>query len=128
VHLLVSMGEGFGIPIIEAQACGCPVIVGGWTAMPELVHSGRIIDKKDAIDYFTAIAADQWIPSTRAIELALEAEYKNPSPRERARKGMVENYDANLVFEKHFLPTMQDIEKRMRGEVERFAQVAEVRK
>src|ERR1041385_1983337 len=36
VLLSVSTGEGFGIPILESQAAGTPVIVGDWTAMPEL--------------------------------------------------------------------------------------------
>lgn len=127
VHMLVSMGEGFGIPIIEAQACGCPVIVGGWTAMPELVHSGRVIDKKDAEPLWTGIASYQWMPKVRAIELALEAELKDPSPRERARKGMVENYDADAVFEKHMLPTINTIQGRMQEEAERYQKLMEVR-
>lgn len=40
VFCLPSMGEGFGIPIIEAQACGVPVIVTDWTACAELCGSG----------------------------------------------------------------------------------------
>jgi len=40
VFCLPSMGEGFGIPIIEAQACGVPVIVSDWTACAELCGSG----------------------------------------------------------------------------------------
>ena len=40
VFLSPSKGEGFGIPIIEAQACGCPVIVTDFSSMPELVHWG----------------------------------------------------------------------------------------
>lgn len=120
VHLLVSTGEGFGVPIIEAQSCGCPVIVGDWTAMGELVYSGRKVDKKDAEPVWTGIAAYQYTPKIRAIELALEAELKNPSPRERARKGMVENYDAQLVFDKHFLPTINVIEQDMKENFERF--------
>lgn len=35
-----SMSEGFGIPIVEAQACGTPVIVTNFSAMPELVRWG----------------------------------------------------------------------------------------
>ncbi len=35
-----TMGEGFGLPVIEAQACGCPVIVTDCTSMPELVAPG----------------------------------------------------------------------------------------
>lgn len=40
VLLAPSMGEGFGIPVIEAQACGCPVIVSEFSAQPELVGAG----------------------------------------------------------------------------------------
>jgi len=127
VHMLVSSGEGFGIPIIEAQACGCPVITGGWTAMPELVHSGRIIDKKDAEPIWTGIASYNYLPHIRAVELALEAEYKNPSPRERARKAMVENYDIEVVMEKHMIPTLQSIEKEFNRVVERRVEMEKER-
>lgn len=128
VHLLASTGEGFGIPIIEAQACGVPVIVGGWTAMPELVHSGHIIDKSEAEPIWTGIASNQFIATVDSIERKLHLEYKNPSPHERARKGMVENYDAQLVFDKHMLPAIQDIGKRMEAEADRWNKVAEARK
>jgi len=127
VHLLASMGEGFGVPIIEAQACGVPVIVGGWTAMPELVHSGQIIDKSDAEPMWTGIASYQFIPKVGAIERKLHEEYNKPSPRDRARNGIVENYDADLVFNKHMLPAINDIDRRMKEEIGRWQKVAEAR-
>jgi FkbM family methyltransferase len=40
VYSNTSWGEGFGICIIEAQACGTPVIVTDTTAMPELAGAG----------------------------------------------------------------------------------------
>jgi len=39
----VSLGEGFGIPIIEAQACGCPVITSNISCMPEIAGKGAIL-------------------------------------------------------------------------------------
>lgn len=44
-----AMSEGFGIPIIEAQACGVPVIVNDFSAMPELVRWGYKIEPRDMI-------------------------------------------------------------------------------
>jgi glycosyltransferase involved in cell wall biosynthesis len=37
VFINLARGEGFGIPIIEAQSCGIPAIVTDFTAMTELV-------------------------------------------------------------------------------------------
>lgn len=51
VLLNASSGEGFGVPIIEAQACGVPVISHEATAMKELTFYGYSVksDKKKKI-------------------------------------------------------------------------------
>ena len=43
VFLLASKGEGFGIPIIEAQASGTPVIIPNYTSMKDLMGGGWLI-------------------------------------------------------------------------------------
>jgi glycosyltransferase involved in cell wall biosynthesis len=115
VHLLVSMGEGFGIPILEAQACGCPVIVGDWTSMPELCFSGWKVDKSDAEAYWTPLAAYQYIPHVAPITERLLAAYRmagNLDYRKRARDGALA-YDADKVTAKYWQPVLADIESRI---------------
>lgn len=111
VHLLVSMGEGFGIPILEAQAAGCPVIVGDWTSMSELCFSGWTVDKSEAQPVWTPLGAYQFDPSPFAIANRLNMAYANKGNdklRERARLGAVE-YDADLVTEKYWKPALEAI-------------------
>jgi glycosyltransferase involved in cell wall biosynthesis len=40
VLLAASKNEGFGIPIVEAQAVGTPVVTTDFTSMPELTWNG----------------------------------------------------------------------------------------
>ena len=54
--LLVSAAEGFGLPAVEAAACGCPVIATTESPLPELLDGGGVFvspDDKDAV--FAAI-------------------------------------------------------------------------
>jgi len=37
-----SLFEGFGLPILEAQACGCPVITSNISSMPEVAGKGAL--------------------------------------------------------------------------------------
>jgi len=115
VHMLVSMGEGFGIPILEAQAAGTPVITGDWTSMSELTFSGWKVARKDADAWWTPLAAYQFVPRVGAIVDALEQAYKysgKPVFSDRARAGALE-YDADLVTQKYWLPYLAKIEQEL---------------
>lgn len=81
VFCLPSMGEGFGIPIVEAQAAGVPVIVTDWTACSELCGAGwRVpIGKKwpTPLDSFQAFA------DVPALVDAMEESYQLRQDAER---------------------------------------------
>jgi glycosyltransferase involved in cell wall biosynthesis len=73
VFLGSSMSEGFGIPLIEAQACGTPVVTTDFSAMPELVRWGYKVAPADMI--WTPMNAWQAWPSVKGITDALQALY-----------------------------------------------------
>lgn len=108
VLLMVTAGEGFGIPTIEAQACGCPVIGGDWMATSELVRSGRLVDKSDAEPFYSPMASNLYKPHIRAVELALEAEHRKAS--KPAVEEIKAEYDADIVFETLWKPILAEIE------------------
>ena len=115
VHLLVSMGEGFGIPLLEAQSCGTPVIVGDWTAMSELCFSGWKVSKDEAHGWWTPLAAYQYAPHPEAILEKLEQAYQvkgNQDYRKRARKGALA-FDADKVTYKYWKPVLETIEENV---------------
>lgn len=116
VHMLVSMGEGFGIPIVEAQSCGTPVITGDWTSMSELTFSGWKVAKEDADPSWTPLGAVQYQPRYGAILDALRCAYTmkgNQQYRSRARDGALP-YDADKVTEKYWKPVLETIEENLK--------------
>ena len=62
-----SRFEGFGWPVIEAQACGCPVVCGDTPALAEVAGEGAFVRGPDDVAAFAAhllrLAAD---PAERA--------------------------------------------------------------
>jgi glycosyltransferase involved in cell wall biosynthesis len=113
VLLLASRGEGFGIPVIEAQACGTPVIVTDWTAQPELVRDhGYIADGQPEWDEMQ----ESWwkIPHIGHILQGLENNYTDTKigrvDRAALAKKMYE-YDADFVYLTKWEPLFQKIFK-----------------
>jgi glycosyltransferase involved in cell wall biosynthesis len=113
----VTLGEGFGVPILEAQACGCPVIVGDWTSMPELKFSGWKVEKNEAEPLFTPLKSFHYLPRPAAIAERMEAAYQmrgNPDYRHRAVAG-AQLYDIDKVIDKYWIPTLEKIGNQLQG-------------
>ncbi len=53
-YLYPSLYEGFGLPILEAQACGCPVITSSVSSCPEVAGKGAVYVDPDSVDDIAA--------------------------------------------------------------------------
>ena len=74
--LYPSISEGFGIPIIEAQKSGCPVISSNYSAIPEVAGNGAIL--LNTLTGFTLAEAMKEIDMNNTISEQLKNEgFKN---------------------------------------------------
>jgi glycosyltransferase involved in cell wall biosynthesis len=99
-----SMGEGFGIPVVEAQACGVPVIVSDATAQPELCGSGWTVG--GVPDWDEAQASWFHLPDVFEIAAAMDEAYEGQGDREKARQFAL-GYHHTTVYEDHWVPTLE---------------------
>jgi glycosyltransferase involved in cell wall biosynthesis len=122
----VSLGEGFGIPALEAQACGTPVIVSDFAAHRDLCFAGWKVS--DGLRFYDGQASWVFIPDPQAIAKAMEEAHQAfcgivvTAPidlaRERAISGAVP-YALPRVIEEHWRPLLEEVERDIRGEVSR---------
>ena len=114
VLLNPAMAEGFGLTVLEAQACGVPAIVTDFTAMREVCDAGW----KVAYDRVrTPMRSWQAWPRLDEIVAALEACYALPEAERRALSQRAREhalrYDADTVFAEHWLPALAELERRI---------------
>ena len=105
VLLSATAGEGFGLPVLEAQACGTPVIVSNFSAQPELVGDGWAV----AVQPQWNPTQLQWFatPMVHSIVSALEEAYERP--RYTVSEEAVEfakDYAADKVFAEGWVPLL----------------------
>ncbi len=107
VLLSASMGEGFGLAVIEAQASGTRVIVSDFTAQPELVGSGWAVE----VQPFWDAHQRSWfcIPQVGSIVDALKHAYEAPRGVDQVAVDFAKAYNADAVWEAHWKPVMKGL-------------------
>ncbi len=108
VMILPSRGEGFGLPLIEAQAMGIPVITTKFAAQEELLKAGWFVEGESEWSYQDAFTMR---PGIMSIVEALESAYEqrgNPTLAKLATEG-VKEYEVANVVNKYWKPALVEL-------------------
>jgi glycosyltransferase involved in cell wall biosynthesis len=102
VLLSATAGEGFGLPVLEAQACGTRVVVSNFSAQPELVGDGWIVDVQPQwnptqLGWFCT-------PQVASIVEALEAAFESGGGHSDEAVEFAKAYEADRVFAERWVP------------------------
>lgn len=124
VFLHPSTGEGFSIPVVEAQACGLPVISNNFTALKETVKVGWKLNWEDPTHgdlFFHPWQSFRFRSNTSAVVACLEQAYALYHTdnwvilKEKAKNSILE-YDLK-VLDQYWKPVFEQIEKDIKAEL-----------
>jgi glycosyltransferase involved in cell wall biosynthesis len=83
VFVYPSLWEGFGLPPLEAMACGCPVLTSRVSALPEVAGGAAVLVDPTSVDELAAGIATLWCDDSlrdeniqRGLERAREFTWK----------------------------------------------------
>lgn len=106
-----SWAEGFAVPVLEAQACGVPVVVSDGSALTERCGSGWLVETQP---YWHPYAESWWhAPIIKSIAKAWEKAYKSarePKVRDKAREYAL-GFDVETVLTQYWKPAMEMLEQ-----------------
>lgn len=117
VLLAPSHGEGFCVPMVEAQACGTPVIACEFSAQAELIGAGWGV--KGQPEWDPAQKANYVVPFIHDIVRCLEEAYALPLDERKAMSEsafrFAQSYDADVVYDTYWRPFIARLEKIQSG-------------
>lgn len=127
VLLQASTHEGFGLPIIEAQACGTPVVAVDATSMTELVAPGYGTLVAPLQKQLTTMMSWVAVQDITALAHALHAVHDHP-PTDVDQELIVSwarQYDWKIVAEHYWKPMLEQVADDLRVSTRGLARAME---
>ncbi len=107
VLLATSMGEGFGVPTVEAQAVGTRVIGSGWAATKDLVSEECWLVPGNPV--WDAQQRSWWqTPQVPSIVEALEQAYTMGKTKSPEAVEFAKQFDVETVWKDHWMPLLRE--------------------
>lgn len=105
VHINACYGEGFGIPIIEAQAAGCPCVVPAFGGANEILKTGARVagSVENTVKGGFQYRVDRKDLAKKII-LVAKSEYSKQEISSR-----VTEYEIETVTKRHLLPIVEEL-------------------
>ncbi|CAB4154187.1 Glycosyl transferase, family 1 [uncultured Caudovirales phage] len=108
VLLAPSLGEGFGVPAVEAQACGTRVIGSNWAATPDLISPDSwLTDGQLSWD----AGQDAWwmTPNVSSLVNALEESYKAERGPSQVAIDFASQFEVEKVWDESWIPILKKL-------------------
>jgi len=107
VVLNATMGEGFGVASIEAQACGTRIVTSNWTASQDLAGPDSFLC--DGQPFWNEPQAAWWnVPLVDSLVNALELAYQSPRGVSLEAVKFAKQFDVEKVWSKYWMPFLKD--------------------
>ena len=99
--------EGFGLPGVEAQACGTPAILGDWSTGPELVGPGWLAGGQQ--QWNDKHEASWGLAHVDKVAAALEEAYEDARNRREAAREFATGFDIGRQVRDHWEPVLAEL-------------------
>ena len=119
VLLHPSQTEGFGLCIVESQACGTPVIIQNCQSMPELIIDGKTGWGAETLHKrFTNDEGYVNVVDTNSVYSQMEKSYKALKENEEqvsndCREHIVNNFNIDTLFKERWLPLLESLQEEL---------------
>lgn len=114
VLLHCTGGEGFGLPLLESQACGVPVITTGYAAASELVGSGYTVEATDYVIINTP-GTRYALPDIDGMADALTKVYnERGSKMSMKARVFAERYSWERIAKENWKPFLEECETELK--------------